>query len=319
MLDALAASAFYARFAVKFSRLGWQRRARHFDPQSASFSGQTWVVTGGSGGIGRAIALAAARRGALVRAIARPSAKLDALAQMRSHPGAVDAVAGDLSSMAAIGAIAQRLARQGRIDVLVLNVGVLIDRFERTAEGIERSFATNLLGHFVLCERLREAGALDASSAIISMSSGGMYGARLTLAKLEAQDAQTHHGLAAYAQHKRAQVELTRHWNSLGDGAPRAYAMHPGWVDTDGVRTALPGFKRVFGPILRTPEQGADTALWLAAERPAIEPGGGVWLDRHLDPEHEFGLTRNGASATELVALLRARTNAALDVAPKAA
>jgi len=62
--------------------------------------------------------------------------------------------------------------------------------------------------------------------------------------------------------------------------------------------------------VLRTGEQGADTALWLAATRPEPSPEGGVWLDRHRDTEHAFAMTRGGASAEALVAFLRQRLDA---------
>ncbi len=53
--------------------------------------------------------------------------------------------------------------------------------------------------------------------------------------------------------------------------------MHPGWADTPGVQDSLPGFQRLTRPILRTPEQGADTLVWLTATE---VPSGGFWLDR---------------------------------------
>ncbi|CDO87748.1 dehydrogenase/reductase [Mycobacterium triplex] len=67
-------------------------------------------------------------------------------------------------------------------------------------------------------------------------------------------------GVTAYARTKRMQVALTpilaRHW---ADDDVRVYAMHPRWSDTPGVATSLPAFRALTGPLLRTPEQGADT------------------------------------------------------------
>lgn len=305
MKKALGALVFYARFAVPFSRLGFRRRVRA--PLAADFRGQRWAVTGATGGIGRAIVLGAAARGATVLALGRDAGKLAALAAAAgAGPGRVVPVACDLASMRDIRRAAGDLARGGPLDVLVHNVGVMQHDFARTGDGVERGLATNLLGHWVLDVALREGGALHAGSAIISMSSGGQYGAKLDLDALEAADAGRHDGFLAYAQHKRAQVELTRYWNSLAAGAPRAWVMHPGWVDTEGVRTALPGFRRVFRRILRTAEEGADTALWLAATRPP--PGdGGLWLDRVRDDEHAFGFTRGGAGAGALAEWLAQR------------
>lgn len=308
MLKQLAALAFYARFFRAFSRLGYARRVPAPGHGAFRFDGQRWVVTGATGGIGRAIALGAAAGGAEVVALARDPAKLDELVRAAAGlRGRIEARRVDLARVADVRALAARIAEEGAVDVVVANVGVMLHEWRRTGEGLELGVATNLVNHYVLVEGLRRAGALGPRSVVVSMSSGGMYGARLDLDVLEAPAADRHDGFIAYAQHKRAQVELTRHWNSLGPSAPVAYVMHPGWVDTDGVRTALPGFRRTLGRYLRTAEEGADTALWLAATRPAVPPEGGIWLDRHLDPEHAFGFTRGGATSSGLVAWIERR------------
>jgi NAD(P)-dependent dehydrogenase (short-subunit alcohol dehydrogenase family) len=303
MKKALGAAVFYARFALPFSRIGFRRRVGDAG-LDADFSGQRWVVSGATGGIGRAIALGAAARGATVLALGRDVRKLEALAAQAAGPGHIQPVPVDLSLMREVARVAGEISAAGPVDVLVHNVGVMLHDFAQTAEGFERSFATNLLGHWVLDQGLRRSGALGEGSAIVSMSSGGMYGAALDLAALQAPDAASHDGFTAYAQHKRAQVELTHYWNSLGPGQPRAWVMHPGWVDTEGVRSSLPGFRKLFGAVLRNADEGADTALWLAATRP--ETGDGIWLDRQRDDEHAFGFTRSGAKAASLVEHLQA-------------
>jgi hypothetical protein len=71
------------------------------------------------------------------------------------------------------------------------------------------------------------------------------------------------------------------------------HAMHPGWVDTPGLRAALPTFRKVVGPLLRSPEQGADTLVWLAADdRQPLASSGGFWLDRRTRPIHRLSSTR---------------------------
>jgi dehydrogenase/reductase SDR family member 12 len=68
--------------------------------------------------------------------------------------------------------------------------------------------------------------------------------------------------------------------------------MHPGWVNTPGVAAALPGFYRAIRPILLTPEQGADTIVWLAAMPPERLGSGRFWHDRRPRPEHPLPWTR---------------------------
>ena len=114
---------------------------------------------------------------------------------------------------------------------------------------------------------------------------------------MAASTAQGYDGMAAYATHKRAQVALTGLWNQRWNGSPRVYVMHPGWVDTAGVRSSLPWFRATLKHFLRDAEQGADTALWLAEARPEID--GGIYLDRSLQPEHCFAFTRRGECSAE--------------------
>ena len=118
------------------------------------------------------------------------------------------------------------------------------------------------------------------------MSSGGMYSQRLDVTALEPHAAD-YDGVKAYARAKRAQVELTRLWDlHHGASGVRFVAMHPGWVATSGLDSGLPGFACVVKPMLRTPAQGADTAVWLATSSPAALSDGRFWLDRRPRREH---------------------------------
>lgn len=309
MLRALASLFFYSRFFTRFSRVGMRRRQRNWQSCRECLDGQTWLITGASGGIGAAIAGLAHARGARVLAAARSSDKLARLAHVAGNSDRLVPLRVDFSSVADSRRLAQELTARGeRIDVLVNNVGLLLDRFELTPEGLETSFVTNLLSHFVLTEGLRAAGRFADGAAVINMSSGGMYGSPLRLSEMAASTASEHDGMAAYAMHKRAQVELTRAWNHCWQGQPRVYVMHPGWVDTAGVQTALPAFRATLRRHLRTAEDGADTALWLGSTRPQIAAEGGIWLDRVLDPEHEFAMTRKTAvTAQQLREFLSAK------------
>jgi NAD(P)-dependent dehydrogenase (short-subunit alcohol dehydrogenase family) len=281
---------FYVGFAPSFSRLGFERRKLDRQPVDADFSGQTWLVTGASGGIGREIVLEAARRGARVVAVARSAARLAELIDDADGPGTVEIHVADLSLVREVRRLAKSFG-EGPVDVLVNNVGVLLNEHSLTEEGLETSFATNLLGHYVLTEGLITRGAARPGGLVINMSSGGMYSTPLVPDALNVTDPARHDGVMAYARHKRAQVELTHHWNERYGPRLTFHVMHPGWVDTEGVKTSLPAFRRLFGRILRTPEQGADTAIWLAAERPPAAREG-IWLDRELRPEHVDDATR---------------------------
>lgn len=312
MLRALASLFFYAWFFTRFSRVGLRRRQRTWQAYPERLDGQTWLVTGASGGLGAAIAGLAHARGARVLAAARSQDKLAELVRAAGRTDRMVPLRADFASVADTRRLVEQLSARGeRIDVLVNNVGVLLHRFELTPEGLETSFVTNLLSHVVLTEGLRGAARFADGAAVINLSSGGMYGSPLRLSEMAATRAGDHQGLAAYAMHKRAQVELTRAWNRRWQGQPRVHVMHPGWVDTAGVRAALPAFRATLRRYLRTPAEGADGALWLGSTRPPVAEDGGIWLDRVLDPEHEFPMTRRtSASAEQLCEFLAAQVAA---------
>ena len=99
---------------------------------------------------------------------------------------------------------------------------------------------------------------------------------------------------------KRAQLVLNHEWARRVDSASVVFqAMHPGWADTPGVRSSLPGFYRVMRPLLRSSGQGADTIVWLAAAPELTHTSGDFWLDRHRRWEHKVPWTRSRDAASD--------------------
>ena len=100
-------------------------------------------------------------------------------------------------------------------------------------------------------------------------------------------------GATQYARAKRAQVTLNELWaQRFGHLGIHFHAMHPGWVDTPGVDASLPTFAKVMGPLLRNPDQGADTLVWLTADNVALASNGRFWLDRRQRSIHKLRSTR---------------------------
>lgn len=295
--NALRGVMFFSLFWPSFSRLGFEARRHGWDRGDPDLSGQTWLVTGASAGIGREIALGAARAGATVIAVARRAEALERLAA--DAGGTVETRAADLSRMSAVRELAASLPR---IDVLVNNVGVMFNRPQTTEDGLDAGFATNLLGHYVLTEEIVGGDRLAAGGAVVTMTSGGAYNVPLTLKPLTAM--KPYDGTLAYAYHKRAQIALNEHWRNRYGTRFRFYVTHPGWVETPGVADAMPMFRMTFGPLLRTARQGADTALWLGATRPDSRRADSVWFDRAEQSAHLLPGTRHGANTGDLVALL---------------
>ncbi len=301
---------FYARFTPTYTKTGYYaRRLTWGSGPTLDFSGQIWLVTGASAGIGQAIAKAAAEAGAQVIAVARSMPRLEVSVknlkpEVRQR---MRLIAHDLSLKSGNQALVDHLATEGvKINVLQNNVGLLLNKLEVTPEGKEASFATNVLMHYLLTERLISKGVLKNNAIIVNMTSGGMYNAPLGYRSLNVTDAKKYSGKVAYAYAKRAQVALTDYWNKkYGDRGIRCYVTHPGWTKTPGVKTALPVFWKIQNVLLRTPRQGADTALWLCATKPEITTEEVIWFDRAPRETHMYDFTRKAqCTVDELVAYL---------------
>lgn len=273
--------------AARFTAAGF--RSAGLKPIADRLDGQTVVITGATSGIGRTAAEWLSRLGARVVLVGRSPDKLEqARREILAETGnpALVTQCADLSLMAEVRALAERLlATEPRIDVLINNAGALYADRQLTAEGIERSHATNLLSPFLLTElllpRMAEHASAERPARVINVSSGGMYLQKLQLDDLDFEHGR-YDGAKAYASAKRGQVALTTEWSEdWRDRHVMVHAMHPGWVDTPGVETSLPGFYSTMKRFLRTPEQGADTIVWLAASPMASRCTGHFWLDRH--------------------------------------
>lgn len=280
-----------------YSKIGYRLRHQQWarDPAPDALRSATAMVTGANGGIGKAIAASLAMHGAhvliTVRNRERGERARDELAA--AHPGAELGV--EICDVADLGAVREFAAdltkRLPRLDVIVHNAGVLPARRTETVDGHELSLATHVLGPVLLTDLLTPILANSTDPRVILMSSGGAYTQALPVRDPEYRDGH-YRGATAYARTKRIQVALTPivadRWSAQGVSV---YCMHPGWADTPGLAESLPAFRRLAGPLLRTPEQAADTAVWLAATEPA-PPTGTFWHDRRQRPAHYLPATR---------------------------
>lgn len=274
-----------------FTNLGYRWHSRKFEAIESDLTGQTVVITGATGGLGLATAQIVAKLGARTIIVGRSAEKLDAA--QREVAGEVVAYEADLSLMTEIRSFAARLLEnEERIDVLVNNVGVLLPQRQITPEGIERTLAVDLAGHFLLTKLVANRLVDSSPSRIINITSGGMYSEKIRPDDLQSAKGE-YKGAAAYARAKRGQVILTRMWAERFKGTGvTVHAMHPGWAKTSGVANSLPTFDRVMKPFLRTPEQGADTIVWLTADAEPAKTNGLLWFDRSPVSPHIADRTR---------------------------
>lgn len=252
--------------------------------------GKVVLVTGAASGIGLAACRGFARLGATVLAVTRdPQRGRDAVRQIRATaPGAdVRPLECDVSSLASLHSLTERINdEQPRLDVLVNNAGTMPRQRKRSPDAHELMFATHVLAPFALTSRLSALLARSAPARVINVSSGGMYAQALPAGDLQSERV-PYSAKKLYARTKREQVVITELWaEALRSTGVVVHAMHPGWADTKGVRQWLPGFRALTGPIIRSPEAGADTIVWLAAAPEALESTGRFWHDRRPRPTH---------------------------------
>lgn len=275
-----------------FTNLGYLWHSRDFEPVTTDMSGKTVLITGGSGGLGAETAVTLAGLGAQVIAVARSEDDLNRLSVRAG--GRITPLPADLSLLSEVRRVADEVAStQSRLDVLINNVGVLLPDRQVTTEGIEKTLAINLAGHFLLTNMLLPLIEESAPARIINVSSGGMYSTPVRPDDLQYEKGE-YRGALAYARTKRGQVVLTEMWGkALKDTGVVVHAMHPGWAKTGGVSAGLPTFDKLMRPLLRNAAQGADTIVWLAADPEPARSTGQFWFDREPAPTHLRSATRS--------------------------
>ncbi len=238
--------------------------------------GKTALVSGATAGIGKETALGLARLGAKVVIVGRNAAKTKAVVdelQAASGNPWVEHLLADLSLMAEVRRLAAEvLDRYPALHVLVNNVGAINLRRELTSEGLERTFAMNHLGPFLLTHLLRPALGRGAPSRVVNVSSDAHKGMRLDLDDLQAQKGYS--SFKIYGRSKLMNILFTRELSRrLAGTGVTANALHPGMVASDfmakpGVMGAVGGaFMSAFGISV---QEGARTSVFLASS-PDVE------------------------------------------------
>ena len=247
------------------------------DDATRSMAGKTVLVTGGTGGIGKATAIGLARLGARVGIVGRDATRAEAAASdIRSTSGnpAVDVFTADLSSQAEVRRLAAEvLEAYPRLDVLVNNVGGYWAHRHVTADGLEHTFALNHLAPFLLTNLLLERLEASAPARVVTVSSGAQSMGRIDFDDL--QGAQKYSGQQAYNQSKLANVMFTYELARRLDGTGvTATVLHPGVTRTDfGAEDQAAYFAWMSGlskPFMKTPARGAETPIFLASS-PEVE------------------------------------------------
>ena len=238
------------------------------------------LVTGANTGIGFEIAQGLARTGARVVLACRNHAKGEAARSIIASEFKntnTELLVVDLASQQSIRAATREFSEKyDSLDVLVNNAATSSPTRQVSPDGIELTFATNVLGYHLLTALLLESLKRAPAARIVnlaSMMAYGLYPTDIQFAK------RPYNGATAYAQSKQANRILT--WalaRRLAGTNVTANAMSPGAVDTPLLHAMAPGIAG------RTPAQGADTAIWLATSPELSGVNGRFYSDRHEHP-----------------------------------
>jgi len=278
-------------------------RGEVMDIHSDSMVGKVCMITGATSGIGKEAAFQLARRGATLVLVGRNQWKCEKTVQeIKEQTGnsSVEYLLADLSYQAHIRDLAQQFkSRHQRLHVLLNNAGAIVLTRQQTGDGIERTFALNHLGYFLLTCLLLDTLKASAPARIVNVSSDAHRGAILELDDLQCQH--QYRGFWAYARSKLANIlftyELARRLEGTG---VTVNALHPGLVATNFLANngLLGKFLWVFLAIRGiSPQRGADTAVYLASS-PEVEGITGQYFEkRQAIPSSQVSYDQDAALA----------------------
>jgi retinol dehydrogenase-14 len=251
--------------------------------ENGGMEGKVVLITGGTSGIGRAAATALAAMGAEVAVTGRSRQRGEAaVEEIRDTSGneRVSLMLADLAVQTEVRGLAEEFReRYDRLDVLVNNAGIIQSKRTETPDGLELTLAVNHLAPFLLTNLLLDLLKESAPSRIITVSSEARRGAQIDFEDLQSE--RRYRAFKVYGMTKLANILFTYELAERLEGTGVvANCLHPGGVNTNfGANNRSLGtlLFRAFKPFMRTPEQGADTIVYLA-----ISPEAGKMTGRYL-------------------------------------
>jgi retinol dehydrogenase 14 len=229
------------------------------------------IVTGSTSGIGKATALGLAKLGATVIMVARDKDRGEAARteiQTKSGNNSIDLLLADLASQASIRQLVQDFGQKySRLDVLVNNAGISPTKRTLTVDGIEKTFAVNVLAYFLLTNLLLDVLKASAPSRIVNVAS-----AAHSPINFDDLQHEKHFGwMDAYSQSKFGTIlftyELAKRLRGTG---VTANCLHPGTIGTNLMRELSPVASWFMKLFFSSPEKGAETSIYLASS-PEVE------------------------------------------------
>lgn len=268
-----------------FDKTGYIRHKKKFTKTKLNGKNKTALVTGANSGIGLAITKALIHAKARVIMVCRNKEKgnlaLQEVKNLYSNAD-INLLIADLSESKSIKNLIEQITSP--IDILIHNAGTMPNSLLYNSNGKEMIWATQVIGPYLLTSELIKKKLLSPCGRIITVSSGGMYTKKLDLTDLNWKK-NLYNKYKAYANAKRAQIILNEFFAKIYNNHYIFSCMHPGWVDTPGVKHSMPKFYSWMKKRLRTPEQGCDTVIYLSLIHKSY-PGGKFWFDRKIVSTH---------------------------------
>lgn len=273
----------------EFTLQGYNRASKNFQTLPESIPSSTNVlITGSNSGIGLAAATQLAKRGATIHLACRNLeraniAKDEILEQIPQAVVHVHLL--DISKLGTIKDFTTKLLEEHQINILVNNAGCMVHGTDKelriTADSYEVNTATNTLGTYLLTKEVLNNAEQFNLKKVITVSSGGMYTVNLDENYGLSKDWTTYpkDATMVYAQNKRQQVIFMEELAKLHTDIKFA-TMHPGWAETVAVKQAMPDFHKKMEGKWRSPDQGADTIVYLSLVDDY--ESGKFWLDRRV-------------------------------------
>ncbi len=230
--------------------------------------GKNALVTGANTGIGKVTAEVLASRGARVVLACRSREKTEpVVAAIRAAGGDASFLPLDLGDLATVRAAAAEVLAPGEPLHLLINNAGLAGVRGATKQGLEITFGTNHLGHFLLTKLLQPALAAANGARVVNVASKAHGSVKaIDWAALE-RPAEGRVGLREYGVSKLANIlfttELARRQEAAGSGI-HAYALHPGVVASDVWRAVPAPLRAVIKLFMLSNEEGAKTTLYCA-------------------------------------------------------
>ncbi|XP_060642863.2 dehydrogenase/reductase SDR family member 12 [Anolis sagrei] len=274
-------SVWFMKGLNQYCRSGYESASKRFVPGDleVDVTGRSFMVTGANSGIGKTTAKEIAKRGGIVHLVCRnkdrgEEAKREITTETGNQNVFVHIL--DMSDPKGIWKFGEKFKNEHRLNVLINNAGCMVNTRELTANGLEKNFATNTLGPYILTTVLLPLLEKEDDPRVITVSSGGMLVQKLNVSDLQTENA-TFDGTMVYAQNKRQQVVMTEQW-AKAHPSIHFSSMHPGWADTPAVQSSMPDFYEKMKNKLRTEAQGADTVVWLAVSSAARKQASGLFF-----------------------------------------